>query len=379
MLQLYKPIYCPALRMKAGELAGVRELAPDVAACTLPRFIVPPRSERDETQPQLFIIDNAPDISVALARHWADRRAFIDATYLIDEYGRDRLAAWLPQMFERARRARVRAVPMASLRDLGQKEAEAFRAALNPDDQVRIGIRVSSGDMVGPEFLAAINGALDRIGLTSRECAVLADFHDSDFSAPELVAPIISGALESLQDVGHWQSIIFQGTHFPEKNPADHGSRSVWPRNEWKAWREAVRFDPSTADRMMFGDYAADCAKMEFGSSGAQAIRHYRYATETSWLVERGEASGSDKQIMQRVCRNIVDSAHFAGAGFSAADAYIFRTANDADGPGNATTWRQINTTHHITRAVADIARVRGIAITEKKMEPAAGQMSLLP
>jgi len=37
-----KPIYCPALRMKSGELEGVRQLASDVANCVLPRFIVPP-------------------------------------------------------------------------------------------------------------------------------------------------------------------------------------------------------------------------------------------------------------------------------------------------------------------------------------------------
>jgi hypothetical protein len=81
---------------------------------------------------------------------------------------------------------------------------------------------------------------------------------------------------------------------------------------------------------------------------------------------------------MQRVCRNIVDSGHFAGASFSAADSYIFRTANNDDGPGNATTWRQINTTHHITRAVVDIAKVRGIEITEKTDVLMARQMSLL-
>jgi hypothetical protein len=42
-------------------------------------------------------------------------------------------------------------------------------------------------------------------------------------------------------------------------------------------------------------------------------------------------------------------------------------------------TWRQINTTHHITRAVVDIARVRGIGITEKTDVLMARQMPLLP
>jgi hypothetical protein len=365
--------------MKAGELAGVRDLATDVAEYTLPRFIVPPRSERDETQPQLFVVDNAPDISGALIRHWGNRCAFIDATYLIEEYGRDRLVGWLPQMFERARRGGASPIPMASLRDLGDQEAAAFRAALDSDDPLKLGIWVSSGEMVGPALLTTMRAALTRIDLSPSECAIVADFYDADFSAPDLVSPIISGALESLQDLGPWRHVIFQGTHFPDKNPADHGSRTLWPRNEWKAWREAVRFDPATAEHMMFGDYAADCAKMVFGDGGGRAIRHFRYATPTDWLVERGDASGSDNTVMQRVCAEIVGSGLFAGAGFSSADAYILRTANNEDGPGNATTWRQINTTHHITRVVVDIAKVRGIIITEKKASPAAGQLSLLP
>ena len=81
---------------------------------------------------------------------------------------------------------------------------------------------------------------------------------------------------------------------------------------------------------------------------------------------------------MQSVYRAIVKSGQFAGAEFSTADAYIARAAEDYRcGPGNATTWRQLNTTHHITQVVSDIARVRGISI--KRSSAGAGvQLSLL-
>jgi hypothetical protein len=49
MTTVIQPSYVPALRMKAGELTGLRDLAPDVADRVLPRLIVPPRQERDET------------------------------------------------------------------------------------------------------------------------------------------------------------------------------------------------------------------------------------------------------------------------------------------------------------------------------------------
>lgn len=373
-----KVLYSPALRMKTGELSGMRDLKQDVAAYVLPRFIVPPLGERDDDQPDLFPLGQAPDVGGILAKYWYGRRAFIDLTYLIKEAGRDNLGAWLPQMFSRARSLRTRGIPMAMLRDLGEVEAKGFKGAIPHDEILKFAIGVSSGEMVDPNFGRLLSSALSWLGLQYRDCAIIADFSDSDFSVPDYVTPIISGAFEQLQDLGDWQHIIFQGTHYPEKNPADPGETTLCPRNEWTAWRQAVKFAPTTADYMIFGDYSADSSKMTFGGAGAPAIRHYRYTTEDDWLVVRGGKTGSDRAIMKDVCSRIVTNALFAGPRFSVADAYIHRTANDLDGPGNSTMWRQVNTTHHITRVVTDVAKVRGISISEIPEERVGEQMSLL-
>lgn len=373
-----KPVYSPALRLKAGELEGLRQLAPDVAHRILPRFIVPPQSERDETQPQLFDVKQMPDIGPALAAHWREKPVLIDCTYIIDEYGRDQLQTWLPAMFERARKARVCAIPTALLSDLGSAESGAFRKVIADDQDVRFAICVPSAEMVGPEFSVAMRKALDGLGLSPADCAVIADFSDAEFRDPDVVAPIIGGALETLQEFGAWQLIIFQGTHFPDKNPADHGSVEIWPRNEWNAWKKAVNLDPTTAEHMIFGDYAADCAKMVFGKGG-RAIRHLRYTTAGHWRIQRGAETGSDKAIMHDVYKAIVESGQFASEGFSAADAYIALAAANANaGPGTAKTWRQLNTTHHITVVVSALAEVRGFMIAKGVSDSANRQLSLL-
>lgn len=372
----YRPVYCSALRMKAGELEGVRQLAPDVADSVLPRFIVPPKKERNDAEPLLIEMAEMPDISVALAAHWRDRPALIDATYIIDEYGRDRLAAWLPNMFQRAWAAGVIAIPIAQLSDLGSAEIQAFRAFIPGQSPLKFAICVSSDELVGAELRATLLSILSSLGLNPADCAVIADFAGAELSAPMIAAPIISGALETLQEIGAWQHIIFQGTHYPEVNPAKDGTAEIWPRNEWLAWREAVRFDPTTAEYMIFGDYAADCAKMAFGGGGAPAIRHIRYATPGAWRVQRAVKEGKDAQRMHGVYKAIVDSGDFAGEGFSSADTFIANGAkNPTAGPGNSTTWRQLNTTHHITQVVSDIAKVRGIAI---KKAPASEEVQLL-
>lgn len=369
-------LYCPALRVKAGELAGVRALTPDVASHVMPRFIVPPRGERDPSHPTLFVIDDAPDVSAALARHWRGHGAFLDVSYVIEEFGRNQIGRWLPGVFQRARAAGVNLVPVTPLADLTEQSAPAFRASV-ASGALKFGLLVPVAEMIGPDFGRAVGSVLQMLGLAPEECAILPDFCDQDLSEPSFVAPVVAGVLEQLQDLGTWQHIIFQGTHFPEANPATQNSHKLWPRNEWIAWREAMRLDASTDRRMLFGDYAADSSRIARQKGRAPAIRHYRYATPSHWIIQRGTQSGSDTQIMRDVCRKIVDSEFFAGASFSLADAYILATANGEAGPGTATTWRQMNTTHHITRVITDLGKVFGIAI-EVMPDVRSNQMSLL-
>ncbi len=356
-------LYVPALRMKAGELAGLSNLAPDVAALTLPRLIVPPRKERDqELQQTLMRLEDVPNAGQLLSSYWKGRRAIIDATYLVDDFGIETMGSWLPKMFDLARKEQISAIPIVSLNDLLGEQVAAFRSAISEDTSPKLFIRIPS-DQLGLNVDTLIMSALERVGLAPAECSVIADFGNSDFTDPEIVADIIQGVLELLQEVGMWQQIIFQGTNFPESNPAEPASFQLVPRNEWKAWKLAVKFDPNTAEHFVFGDYGADCAKMEFGKSGGRAIRHYRYTTEDSWLIQRGAATGSHGEVMREVCGQIVSKDEFSGQTFSQADQFIYDNSIGRDGPGNATVWRAVNTTRHITRVVNDIGVVKGIKL----------------
>jgi hypothetical protein len=357
--------------MKAGELQGVRDLASDVADGTLPRMIVPPVGERDDSlQPRLFEGEVVPDIGGPLGTHWSERDVLVESTYLIDEFGRDRMGVWLPKMFERARAARARPIPLAQLRDLLPTDAQAYAATIDRASKLQLGLVMSSGDVVDRESLARAMGMLDRMRLTPEQCLIIVDFHDADLSAPGVVAPIIGGALEYLRSVAQWRHVVFQGTNFPDKNPAQPASHEFVPRNEWLAWKQAVAFDPEPADYLLFGDYAADCAKLVFCGGGGAAIRHYRYTTSDAWCVQRGPDNGNHGEVMRKVCQGIVDSGYFAGREFSSADDYIFLTAQGRAGPGNSTIWRAINTTHHITRVVKDVGGVRGRTFIQRVVEP---------
>lgn len=91
MLKRRKILYIPALRMKQGELEGLKALRSDVAECILPLLIVPPASERDSSsQHELFSQSEAiPDVGGALLKYWPCRQVFIDPTFILKEYGHE--------------------------------------------------------------------------------------------------------------------------------------------------------------------------------------------------------------------------------------------------------------------------------------------------
>lgn len=354
-------IYAPTLRMKSGELQGLERLFEDIKPRVLPHLVVPPRTERDQDLQKLLLdADSLPSVGTILAKHWR-RKVLLNLKYLFDDFGESRCGLWLPKTFELALRERVEAIPVATTDDLLGSRLRPFRDALLASDGIKLALSIPSHQIADPNMGDHVKRALGNIDIGQAQCVILADFSDADFSNPEFVAGVVEASLEALDDIGRWHAIIFQGTSYPEKNPSGHGGEKLVPRNEWKAWTRAVRFDDKTPDHLVFGDYAADCARMLFGACSARAIRHYRYTTSTDWFVTRGAESGSDAVLMTDVCRRILESGHFAGPTFSFADDFIYRTAKGVGRPGNSTTWREVNTTHHITQVVRDIGRVKGM------------------
>ena len=366
-------LYCPALRLKLGELAGVKELDDAVARYVLPRFVVPPLSDRkDEKQYELFESGySVPDVGGMLSRHWLRRRAFVDVSYLIKECTAEKSAEWLPPIFARATLLGVRAIPLVRLGDLDPSLIAAFKKALPSSEKLKLGISVLSGDLVDPqEFGDKLRCLLADLGVEFADCAVIADFADADFSEVELVSPIITSTMEALQDLGPWQLIIFQGTYYPERTlpsavrpssgPATNGTHGMAPSSSMPP-------RPST----LSSEISPRLRKDEFCErpcSSNPPLPLFR--PRAIWLIVRGADTGMAETIMADVCTRIIESGLFAGRDFSRADKYIHATAFRQETPGNPTTWRQVNTTHHITRVVVDVAQVKGIAIAPLRSTP---------
>lgn len=372
-------LYSPTLRLKTGELNGIKNLREVIKDAIRPQFIIPPSAERDLSHPELFDgLSCQQNLGSALAPFWRGRCALLNPKYIYKEYGEERVAEWLPKLFEGAREANVDAVPVASLPDLEGTRFNGLVRAMDSSKKLQLAIALKADDLLDSQLATRMAAVLAKLGIASDNCSIQIDFQGSYFDEPDGVAEIIEGAYEDIQAMGTWETIVFQGTSFPDVNPATHGTTVQVPRNEWIAWKKGMSLSPSTPESFVFGDYAADSSKMHFGKGGVAAIRHYRYTTPDCWIVARAAESGNDKSRMQWVANQIIESGLFAGRTFSQADQYIFDTAKGDVGPGNSTTWRQVNTTHHLTRVVHDIALARGIVIDIPAEVEESRQLDLL-
>jgi hypothetical protein len=374
----HKTFYVPALRFKQGEYRGLERLAADVADRFAPRLVMPPPTDRDPEKKRPLTQDEVLHLTGRrIGQHWRMRPAFLETRFLFAEFGEAESLIWLPRIFEVARNASAVPIPVATLDDMLGVRSDAFRRVLAHDRDTKIAVRVQSGE-IGSDLAGRTAAAMSQFGITPESCALMLDFADADFSNVEAVAVIAGAALEDVQAIGRWKSVIFQGTNYPDKNPATEDSFATVARNEWLAWKIAVQNDTNASAHLIFGDYCADSANFEFRSGGgALPIRHYRYCTADSWLVVRGKSDIPPGDAMRGVSQFILDRGVFAGRDFSSADEYIYGTAKGYDGPGSPTSWREINTAHHITQVVSDIGRMRGFSVERRAVVNPPTQTSL--
>jgi hypothetical protein len=377
MLPLESQIYLPALRLKQGEYKALAELQSDLAAQILPHFIIPPPRERDPEKGRALTFDEiVHEAGRRVGRHWPLRPCLLDPRFLFGELYDSECVMWLPRLFKVATSAGSLAIPVVSLSDLEGARLAAFSAILSPQS-AGIALRITLRNLGDPGLPTRVQSALLRAGTKPNECLLLLDFSGADLSEPQMVADYILTAYQQVNEIGLWGRLAVQATSFPEKNPSEAGGNSLLPRNEWHAWKHAANHEDNVRRNVMFGDFGADSSKFIFASGGRSPIRHYRYSTTESWFVVRGTDEHPVKEAMQDISLKIVNSDHFSGREFSHGDAFIYDTAHGLAGPGNPSTWRKVNTVHHLTRVVCDLAPLHGRKIWIGSSVPAAEQLSL--
>src|ERR1700692_3995783 len=107
------PIYVPALRLKQGEYRVLRRLSPDIAEKILPRLVIPPPKERDPEKRRPLTKDEIVyETGRRIAEHAPLRDVLLDVRFLFEELGETECVEWLPRIFDVAREAGAKPIPM---------------------------------------------------------------------------------------------------------------------------------------------------------------------------------------------------------------------------------------------------------------------------
>ena len=365
MYLINNAFYCAGLRGKAGEFIACLKLDGPNKDCLLPYFILPSRTAKEN---ESLSIDDVIALQISkIWDHWGSRPCLVDLRFLEFESDAGSDAARVSQLLTQARAVGSRVIPVVGLATNYYRVAAAGAHARNTKSGACL--RVTFSELANAQLRQVIETQLSNLGVSSSDCLLVLDVAEADLSVTEDFANFAIDWLVRLRGFGTWPRIILLATNYPRgRNPAAPGGEERILRAEWLIWNRIFRIDPSVGDYVMFGDYGADNAEIDF-TAGGRAITHLRYATATDWLIVRGE---DDRDTIRSVARRIVDSGSFSGETFSAGDEFIGTRATGLAGVGNPMIWRWVNMNHHMTLATADLGLLYGapLAVPAGRRQP---------
>jgi hypothetical protein len=269
--------YSAALRAKAGEFIACRNLDEGIKDRLLPEFILPPLKAREN---DALSIDQVIEAQVRkISSSWGSRPCLLDLRFLHFDADGGLDASRVAQLLTHARSSRCSAIPIIDLTtDFYRVAAVGAHAKIARSGAA---LRVTLRDLANPRLRQLIETQTSNLGISPDDCLIVLDLSDADLSHRDEFAKFASEWLFKLHEFGMWPRILLQATNYPLANPAPaNGQRSI-SRSEWLIWLRILELDPKVREFVMFGDFGADNARIDFGASG-RAITHLRYATDAT-------------------------------------------------------------------------------------------------
>lgn len=356
--------YVPMLRARLGELGALAEASGDVRAAMTPLLSIPALPWDFETDaPAKSIDQHIPGFAAKIHKAWKTGRVFIDLAEVDGEIFPDgRHPATV--FFDEAATAGLVSVPVVGLQR-SPRYTESVRTVINQQGRGAC-IRVENSDLENPGALSSgLNGLTTYLGLHRGDCDLIFDLKAV---TPDTRGPVVfalNTILSLLPGIEEWRTVTVTASAFPESmmNIPPHTLYQV-PRVEWELWT-SIASRGGLPRIPTFGDYAISHPSPASDGIDPRIMRmsaNLRYTLDRSWLMLKGRnVRDHGFEQFNELCRMLVNSdGLFMGADYSWGDAYIDRAAQGTDGPGNATKWRQVGTSHHLAVVTKQIASLLG-------------------
>jgi Beta protein len=344
-------LYVPVLKGRQGELAALAAIQPITRKAILPLLEIVPGSVEEPERPtrlRTVISKTAKRLET-----WAGSRLLLDAGFLPPEAVAGDEFGTLGNSVMAAIDQGVDATPVVHLDD----HPQVYRDAATLHNEMHRGIALRLGtenlDQDSEDIEDALTELLDTLHVERRDVDLILDLGpvEGDLSV-RAGGRLVADALRGLSAMDEWRNVIVAGGAFP----------STLSDFEPEIIGEAPRYDAMLYDYLRqrrrlprvptFGDYAV--TNPVLSGLPYRSSPHLRYCVADRWLVLKGRLNDprGHEQFFE-ICERIAAHPDFAGAALGNADA---RIANPrSKGPGNASTWREVGTTHHLDFVVRRI------------------------
>jgi hypothetical protein len=186
---------------------------------------------------------------------------------------------------------------------------------------------------------------------------LLLDIESVANSSTGTVAQMHRANIDLIPNLGEWRTLTVASSAFPlGLAPLERNQWNPAPRFDWRGWRALTTASKRPSRLPAYSDYAI--AHPALPPEGiATILAQLRYTTTDSWLIWKGRNAITDGfDQFFAICADIVNRPEYRGAGFSWGDAEIAQRASNVGSSGNAQTWRQIGTSHHLETVLDQIA-----------------------
>ncbi|MBA2237335.1 MAG: beta family protein [Lysobacter sp.] len=360
--------YTPFLHAKDGEFTALRRASEAQLSSVFPLFEIGAFTDkvaqlvrcRNEPAPICahlgWVVDSICE-SVPTGPVMLDTFAWpLDAR---TETGEVPIAFALNALVERNREA----VPVVGIDRWEDADYRAALKSLSSDAFPIWGLRMQTDeidDAAEPEyFLESVAAVLHGLGLAPKQVGIFFDFGDLRRKSTDDIIERVARAIDLLSPNGYrFYSVI--GCSMPPsvaeavKKPNTQG---IVIRKEMLAWRELRTRYPTLA--IAFGDYGIRGPASSDAPNPQHINGKIRYTAKSAFYVARGQSvQKDDGEQMYRLSNIVASSPHFQGPAFSWGDSEIYRRAirETKLGPGNANSWIQFDTSHHIAWTVVEVA-----------------------
>lgn len=352
--------YLAILKNKQAEYGALGVASPDVRDALYPLIeVIPPESEDDGVKIAATLAATAEKLSKAWSGHVA-----VDAGHLNSVVPTPSGKSLVEILAEQSSVSGLRYVPVARLSD-GPNTRSQMRA-IAAADRRGVLIRVTTDDLDGDA--ATLDARLVRLAndlnLSLNQLDVLIDLGATNGSSAvnALLVRVVSELINGMPNILAWRSLYVASGAFPlNLDSVSAYGTALLPRSDWIIW-QAV--SASVTTRLpSYGDYAIQHPALPT-SRGFGPAPQIRYTVDGAWRVRKGK-KGDRRGHAQfyDICAAVVASPEYVGKTFSWGDDYIDLAARSAPTgatllttTGNASTWRQIGTSHHLAFVVNRLA-----------------------